>query len=152
VFGGGRAQLHSLLPAADVLIICLPATAETVGLVGEAELSLLPRQAVLVNVGRAQVVDEKALYNALSSNKLCAAGIDVWYNYPPDYDAASCTQPSGYNFAALKNVVMSPHRGGGVGTEDCERLRVQTIGEMLTIAAEDGLSHMPNRWVLERGY
>ena len=52
-------------------------------LIGEAELALMPRVGVLVNVGRGPIVDPAALYNALKEGRLRGAGLDVWYNYPP---------------------------------------------------------------------
>ena len=60
-------RLHDLLPRADILLITLPDTPETRGLIGAPELELLPEGSVLVNVGRATVVDEEALYTALKS-------------------------------------------------------------------------------------
>lgn len=76
--------LPDLLPQADVLIISLPGTPETNSLLGETELALLPQGAVLVNVGRGPIVEAGALYNALLEGHLRGAGLDVWYNYPPD--------------------------------------------------------------------
>nr|BBH85346.1 hypothetical protein KTC_00970 [Thermosporothrix sp. COM3] len=51
-------QLRQLLPSADALVLCVPATVDTIGMIGSAELALLPRHAVLVNVSRGVVVDE----------------------------------------------------------------------------------------------
>ena len=104
--------MHRLLPQANVLFICLPHTPETRGLIGEAELTLLPAGAILVNVGRGAIVDEAALYHALRDGTLHAAGLDVWYNYPADEASRSHTPPSAYPFHELDNVVMSPHRAG----------------------------------------
>jgi len=105
-------SLHDLLPQTDALLICLPHTPETRGLIGAQELALLPAHAILVNVGRGSLVDEAALYHALREGRLHAAGLDVWYNYPPDQAARTRTPPSAYPFHQLDNVVMSPHRGG----------------------------------------
>ena len=55
---------RQLLPRAAAVIICLPHTPETDGLLGAEELALLPARAVLVNIGRGRIVDEKALYEA----------------------------------------------------------------------------------------
>ncbi len=74
-------ELSKLLPRADVLIITAPLTPDTKGLIGERELALLPRGSILVNVGRGLIVDEGALFSALKSGQLVAAGIDVWYQY-----------------------------------------------------------------------
>ncbi len=143
-----RATLHSLLPRADILIICLPHTQETDGLIGATELALLPRQAILVNVGRGHIVDEQALYQALSSGSLHAAGLDVWYDYPADESSRAQTPPSRFPFHTLDNVVMSPHRGGLVF--ETEALRMAALAELLNAAARG--EPMPNRIDLQAGY
>ena len=78
----GIGSLADLLPRASVLVLCLPGTKETSGLIGAHELARLPRGALLVNVGRGAVVDEAALYASLTSGHLAGAGLDVWWNYP----------------------------------------------------------------------
>jgi phosphoglycerate dehydrogenase-like enzyme len=93
-------------------------------------------------------VAEGALYHALSDGTLYAAGLDVWYNYPPDQAARAHTQPSAYPFHELDNVVMSPHRAGG--STETERLRMQHLAELLNAAARG--ESMPNRVDLEAGY
>jgi phosphoglycerate dehydrogenase-like enzyme len=142
--------LHSLLPRADVLIIALPLTAETEGLIGRGELALLPPRAVLVNVGRGRIVDEEALYHALSEGQLHAAGLDVWYNYPGDAASRSKTPPSAYPFHGLDNVVMSPHRAGTGGSEEIELRRMAHLAKLLNAAAAG--EEMPNQVDLETGY
>ncbi len=82
------------------------------GLLGAAELALLPDGAVLVNIGRGPIVDERALYEGLRDGRPHAAGLDVWYSYPPDEAARANWPPSAYPFHELDNVVLSPHRGG----------------------------------------
>ena len=144
----GIAELHELLPRAGAILVCLPFTPETEGLIGAAELALLPAGAVLVNVGRGPVVDEAALFEALRDHRLYAAGLDVWYNYPPDEAGRSNTPPSRYPFHELDNVVMSPHRGGG--STETERLRVVHLAEMLNAAARG--EPLPNRVDLQAGY
>jgi phosphoglycerate dehydrogenase-like enzyme len=140
--------LHRLLPRADALLICLPHTPETTGLIGQRELDLLPSHAILVNVGRGPIVDEPALYHALRDGTLYAAGLDVWYNYPPDEEARSHTPPSSYPFHELDNVVMTPHRGGQV--RQTETLRAIHLAELLNVAVQG--KEMPNRVDLEAGY
>jgi len=114
VFTYGRSELLEALAAADAVLISLPATPETVGRVGAAELAVMKPVAVLVNVGRGAVVDEEALYRALAERRLKAAGIDVWYDYPPKGDGLVRTFPSKFPFQELDNVVMSPHRANDV--------------------------------------
>jgi phosphoglycerate dehydrogenase-like enzyme len=142
--------LTRLLPRADVLIVTLPLTAETDGLIGSAELTLLPPRAVLVNVGRGPIVDEDALYQALHEGRLHAAGLDVWYNYPDDKASRRSTPPAAYPFHGLDNVVMSPHRAGTGGSEMVELQRMADLAELLNAAASG--EEMPNRVDVEAGY
>lgn len=139
---------RTLLPRAHAVIICLPLTPETEGLLSAAELALLPQPAILVNIGRAAIVDEAALYAALCSGQLHAAGLDVWYNYPPDEAARSHTLPGNYPFHELDNVVLSPHRGGGVDTT--ARLRMSHLADLLNTAVRG--QPMPNRVDWQTGY
>ena len=141
-------SLPQLLPQAAALLVCLPQTSETTGLIGQEELSRLPPDAILVNIGRGPVVDEAALYNALRDGTLYAAGVDVWYNYPTDESERSNTPPSVYPFHELPNVVLSPHRAGS--SRDTETLRMAHLAELLNAAARG--EPMPNRVDLEQGY
>jgi len=141
-------ELETLLPKADILLIALPETPDTIGLIGEKELANLPEDAVLVNVGRGAVVDEKALFEALTTGKLAAAGLDVWYSYPRKEEERSSTLPSQLPFHELDNVIMSPHKAGWLGSEDNSRMVV--IAQMLNAYAAG--NDMPNRVDLSRGY
>jgi phosphoglycerate dehydrogenase-like enzyme len=122
-------QLDQLLPRSKVLIITLPITAQTEDLIGTKQLALMLPGGILVNVGRGGVVDQAALYHALTDGTLNAAGVDVWYNYPDSPEERNSTPPSEYPFHELDNIVMSPHRGGG--SRDTERLRMQHLAELL---------------------
>ena len=112
------------------------------------ELELLPKGALLVNVGRGPIVDEEALYEALTQGSLCAAGLDVWYQYPEDEVARLKTQPSIFPFHELENVVLSPHRGGASTVSQLRRMGA--LAEMLNTLAQ-GLP-LPNRVDLTIGY
>lgn len=84
----GRAQadrvpLRELLPQADVLSVHCPLTAETRGLIGAHELSLMNPHALLINTARGGIVDEDALAQALRAGKLGGAGVDVLSVEPP---------------------------------------------------------------------
>lgn len=144
------AALPDLLARSDVLLIALPETEETRGLIGAAELARMPRGGVLVNVGRGPVVDEQALYEALQNGHLRGAGIDVWYRYPATKEERSHTPPSAYPFHELANVVLSPHRGGAAGTEEIESQRNIELARLLNAAARG--EPIPNQVDLERGY
>lgn len=103
-------DLHAFLADVDVVVVTLPLTAQTQGLVDTAALNAMRPSAWLVNVGRGPVVAEQALYDALRSKRLGGAVIDTWYQYPTP--AQPECAPSTLDFAALDNVVMTPHMSG----------------------------------------
>lgn len=104
-------ELNTFLKETDMLMIAVPQTEETIGMIGEEELKLLESESFLVNVSRGIVVDEEALYNALSQKTIAGAAIDVWYNYQPEPDVDGRKFPTKFSFHELDNVVLSPHRG-----------------------------------------
>jgi phosphoglycerate dehydrogenase-like enzyme len=128
-------DLPALLPRAQVLLIALPATPHTDGILGKTALEALHPGAVIVNVGRAAVIDQAALYHALQTGRLRAAGLDVWVHYPATSEDQQHTPPADYPFHELDNVVLSPHRGGLV--EEIETLRMQALADLLNAAAEN---------------
>jgi phosphoglycerate dehydrogenase-like enzyme len=146
----GAGELRRLLPRSQVLIITLPLTEDTDGMMGAEELALLPEGALLVNVARADIVDEEALYHALRGGRLAGAGLDVWYNYPEDRESRTQTPPARFPFHELDNVVMSPHRGGAFGSDYTERARMAHLARLLNAAARG--EPVPNRVGLSRGY
>jgi phosphoglycerate dehydrogenase-like enzyme len=144
----GPDDLHALLPLADAVLVCLPLTPKTEGLLGREELALLRSTAVVVNVGRAPVVDEAALYDALASGALFAAAMDVWYVEPTRLTRPADHRPSRYPFHRLQNVVMSPHRAfRGAAAES---RRVDALVSSLLAAARG--EPMPNRIDVRAGY
>ncbi|MBV9251661.1 MAG: D-glycerate dehydrogenase [Acetobacteraceae bacterium] len=92
-------ELHAMLPRCDFLSLHVPATPATDKMINAKALSLLPKGAVLVNASRGGLVDEDALYDALTSGHLFAAGLDV-FRTEPDFDL---------RFSKLDNVILSPH-------------------------------------------
>jgi len=146
----GIDSLHDLLPRAALLIICIPHTHETTGLIGERELALLPKEAVLVNVARGDIVVEAALYESLRERRIFAAAIDVWYRYPDRLlrGKGEPVPPSNFPFQELENVVMSPHRAGW--SPETEELRILYLSRVLNAAAKN--LPMPYRIDPNRGY
>jgi len=121
---GGLEILDEVLRRSDYLAITMPATAATRGLIGEAQLRAMKPTAVLVNVARAEIVDEAALYRALAARAIAAAALDVWYRYPTD---AAPTLPARQLFHTLPNVLMTPHVSGW--TEGMLQARARLIAE-----------------------
>jgi lactate dehydrogenase-like 2-hydroxyacid dehydrogenase len=97
--GAEWAERDLVLREADHLILVVPYSAATHHLIGAAELALMKRSAVLVNIARGGVVDDSALIDALGNGRLAAAGLDVFENEPQ-------LNPG---FLPLKNVVLTPH-------------------------------------------
>ena len=121
---GGPDLLHEVLRRSDYLVVSMPATPETIGCIGRAQLGLMKPSAFLVNVARAEIIDEEALYDALSQRRIAGAALDVWYCYPREPgSAAPATRP----FHELPNVLMTPHVSGWTdGTLDA---RARLIAE-----------------------
>ncbi|HYM69660.1 MAG TPA: 2-hydroxyacid dehydrogenase [bacterium] len=129
-FLGGPDALDAILTRADYLVIALPLTASTRGLLGARELESMKRTAVLVNVARAEIVDEEALYRALARRMIAGAVLDVWYRYP---SGPAPTLPAHYAFHELPNVLMTPHVAGW--TEGTLEARAQLIaGNIMRVA------------------
>jgi len=84
----------------------------------------MKRSAVLINVARAEIVDEDALYRALAATTIAGAALDVWYRYPT---AAGATFPGNRPFHELPNVLMTPHVSGW--TEGMLEARAALIAE-----------------------
>ena len=104
-------ELHDFLKEVDTLILAVPLTKKTEGLLGKKELRLLGKDGLLVNMGRGTVIDEESLYKALRDNIIAGAAIDVWYNYQPESTPDGLKYPSSFPFHKLDNIVLSPHRG-----------------------------------------
>ncbi len=94
-------SLDELIEESDFLTVHLPRTAETVGLIGAAQLARARPGLVLVNAARGGIVDEDALYDALKTGRIAAAGLDVFAVEPA----------TGNPLLQLENVVATPHLG-----------------------------------------
>lgn len=103
-------ELHSFLAVVNILIVAVPLTSLTRGLIQMRELRHLGSDGLLVNVGRGAVVDEKDLYTALKDKIIAGAAIDVWYTYNPKPDKKVRKYPFSYPLHTLENVILSPHR------------------------------------------
>ncbi|MCX7775699.1 MAG: 2-hydroxyacid dehydrogenase [Rectinemataceae bacterium] len=101
-------DLQHAIDAAEIIVVALPATQETEGLLS-ADILRSMQGKFLVNVGRGSIVDERGLYEALRDGVLKGAGIDTWYVYPPSGVKGA---PSRYPIHTLPNVILSPHVGG----------------------------------------
>lgn len=142
-FLGGPDDLDTLLRAADYLAVTLELSPETRGLLGARELALIKPSAVLVNVARAEILDEAALYRALADGTIGGAILDVWYQYP---SSGAPTYPSRLPFHELPNVLMTPHISGWTeGTLDARaRLIAENIRRAERGEPPENLIHPPS--------
>lgn len=120
---GSPADLPSVLPRADFIVLCLPLTPETRSIIGAREFAVMKNSAYVINVGRGPVIDRDSLVDALASGKIAGAGLDVFWEEPVD--------PTDPVFE--HNVIATPHVAGVTDTsydeiasglaENVERLR-----------------------------
>lgn len=94
------AGLDTVLPDTDILVIAAPDTPQTANLVDRRRLSLLPANAIVVNVGRGSLIDEQAMIEMLRDGRLRGAGLDVFAEEP---------LPADNPLWAMPNVIVSPH-------------------------------------------
>ncbi len=100
-------ELDNMLPRCDVIVVSAGLGPETRGLIDARRLGLMKPTALLINIGRALIVDEEALYHALRDGGIGGAAIDVWWRYPSP--AEPNARPSRFPFHELANVLMTPH-------------------------------------------
>jgi D-3-phosphoglycerate dehydrogenase len=94
-------DLENLMQRSDFITIHIPKTAETTGLIGTKEFSIAKENLRIVNASRGGIIDEDALFQALQSKKIAAAGLDVFVNEPP----------TGSPLLELENIIVTPHLG-----------------------------------------
>lgn len=99
----GNEALLDILPAADVLVVTVPLTDATRGMVGPGALAALPRHAIVINVGRGEVVDQDAVAHAVADGRLGGAALDVFADEPLPADSP---------LWSLDNVIVTPHTAG----------------------------------------
>ena len=104
----GEDQVHPLLGASDVVVVTAPLTESTRGLIDAEALAQLHPDALIINVARGALIDEDALYAALSERRIGGAAIDVWWDAPRGTDAPDVVR----RFAGLDRVVLTPHSSG----------------------------------------
>ncbi|HUX88990.1 MAG TPA: hydroxyacid dehydrogenase, partial [Chloroflexota bacterium] len=120
-------DLTPLFEAADVVSVHTPLTPETRGIIGPAALARMKPSAILINCARGGLVDEAALLDALTSNRLAGAGLDTWATEPT---------PTDHPLLRLENVVATPHIAGS--SQEAFQLVAETVAEdVLTVLRGD---------------
>ncbi len=115
-------DLDAALPRADFVSIHCPKTSETVGMFNTARLKRMKPTAYLINTARGGIIDEPALHDALVSDRLAGAGLDVFEQEPP---------PIGHSLFELPNVIIAPHVAC-VTREAVDRMSEQTARNILS--------------------
>ena len=121
-------SLEELLEQSDFVTIHMPKTPETTGMIGEAQLKLMKSSAFVVNVARGGLIDEDALYAALTAGTIAGAGLDVFVNEPPTDSP----------LLGLNNIIVTPHLGASTdeaqekaGVSVAKSVRLALSGELV---------------------
>jgi len=131
---GGPNIIDEVLRRSDYVVISMPATPETIGWIGRSKLALMKPSSFLINIARAAIVDEDALYDALLRRSIAGAALDVWYRYPRE---PGLTTPATRPFHELPNVLMTPHISGW--TDGMLEARAKLIAENIRRVACEGV-------------
>ena len=133
--------LDGILPVTDLLVMCLPDTPETAGILSKERIAMLPEGAFVVNVGRGSAIDEDALADSLEAGRLGGAALDVFSTEP---------LPADNRLWHTKNLLITPHVAGGLTVPYTLNRNVEMFVENLKrYAAGEPLLHVVDR---ERGY
>jgi len=133
-------DLDDALAQADFVTIHCPKNEETRGMFNASRLARMKPSAFLVNTARGGIIDEKALYTALTSAKLGGAGLDVFETEPV---------PSDNSLLKLPNVITAPHMAG-VTTESVNRMVIATVQNILdALDGRPNLENVVNRAIYE---
>ncbi|XP_032591898.1 glyoxylate reductase/hydroxypyruvate reductase isoform X2 [Drosophila grimshawi] len=129
-----KVPFDELLNKSDFVVICAPLSAETQGVFNATAFNKMKTTAVLVNIARGKIVKQNDLYNALKSNRIFAAGLDVSDPEP---------LPPNDKLLTLDNLVIMPHIGSATN---------RTRSEMATIAAHNVLRGLAGERMLSPAY
>nr|WP_245354848.1 phosphoglycerate dehydrogenase [Brachybacterium sacelli] len=103
--GARVVELDELMAEADVVTVHMPKTPETTGLIGTEQFALAKPSLHIVNAARGGLIDEDALYEALSTGRIAGAGLDVYTSEPP------ASSESAARLLELENITLTPHLG-----------------------------------------
>src|SRR5690606_14796099 len=116
-----------LLAESDFITIHMPKTPETTGMIAGPQFAAMKPTAFIVNVARGGLIDEDALYDALSAKVIAGAGLDVFVNEPP----------TGSKLLGLDNVVLTPHLGAS--TDEAQEKAGVSVARSVRLALDGEL-------------
>ena len=135
------AELDSVLPETDLLVMALPSTAETAGILSRERIALLPDSAFVVNVGRGTAIDQEALMEALNAGRIAGAALDVVVPEP---------LPRDHPLWSTRNLLLTPHISGNMSLGYTCDINVDMFcRDLENYAAGRPLEHRVDR---KRGY
>ena len=131
-------DVDDLIRESDVISLHCPLNDETRHLINDRTIALMKPEAILINCARGSVVDEDALYHALSENRILGAGIDTFETEPLPQDS---------RLRELTNITFSPHNGGGTveAVERVVRTGAANINSMLEKGTPANIRDIVNR-------
>ena len=134
-------EMDALLPDTDILVMALPSTADTVGILSRERITLLPETAYVVNVGRGTAIDQEALCDTLNAGQLAGAALDVVVPEP---------LPADHPLRRAKNLLLTPHVAGNMTLGyTCDKSVQMFCDDLENYAAGRPLAHLVDR---KRGY
>ncbi len=133
-------DLVDLIPKADFLVLALPSTKETKGLIGQKELELAKKNLIIINAARSNIIDESSLLTALQQGTIAGAAIDVFPEEPPDFKSP---------IFKLSNVLLTPHIAG-LTDEGFLRASTCAINELKKALEGDIPSNLANAHILQQ--
>ena len=134
-------QLDEVLPETEILVMALPAVADTAGILSRERIALLPREAIVVNVGRGSAIDQDALMEALNAGRIAGAALDVMVPEP---------LPKDHPLWSTRNLLLTPHISGNMSLGyTCDRNLDMFCRDLDNYAAGRPLEHRVDR---KRGY
>lgn len=136
--GAEKVNLEDLLVQSDFISLHVPLTPETRHMIGEGEIALMKRSAILINLARGEVVDERALVKALEEKRIAAAGLDVFENEPELYPG----------LADLDSVVLTPHTGSAT-FESRNTMAVMAANDLLLVLEGKRPKNLVNPEIME---
>ena len=128
-FIGTLKDIDYILSQTDIVVLSIPLTDETKGLINMDRLKKMKKNAILVNVARGKIIVEKDLYDFLRKNRNFIAAIDTWWHYSKDFK-------QDYPFEKLDNVILSPHCAGSYEGWFDEAIKYASENIMLFVKGE----------------
>ena len=130
-------ELDRILPNTEILVMALPSTAGTTQILNRQRIALLPKNAIVVNVGRGSAIEQQALMDALNEERIAGAALDVMTPEP---------LPKDHPLWATKHLLLTPHCSGNFSLGLTEDINVDRFCENLVLYSKgESLKHLVDR-------